>query len=162
MKKIIKELIPYILILIGVVLIRTFIITPIMVDGESMNPTLQNREILILNKFDKTFEYNDIIVLNYKNERLIKRIIAKPGDYIEYKNHKLYINGKLKKDKFAKDTKEFCLEYFDIKKIPKDQYFVLGDNRNNSIDSRIIGLISKDDIMGTVTFGIFPFGNIKK
>ena len=71
--KIVKELIPYVIIVIIVVLLRTFIITPVRVDGDSMNPTLIDGEIMLLNKFDKTYNRFDIVVVNYGDTKLIKR-----------------------------------------------------------------------------------------
>lgn len=163
----VKEIMPYIIILIAVVLLRTFIITPIIVNGESMVPTLKEKQILILNKYDKKYNRGDIVVVNYfngeKDERLIKRVIGLPGEKVEYYENKLYINDKKVEDRFAKDTENFELSYIDIdmKKIPDGYYFVIGDNRNNSIDSRIIGLVKKEDIKGTVTQSLIPFKRVK-
>lgn len=163
----VKEIMPYVIILIVVVLLRTFIITPIIVNGESMIPTLKEKQILILNKYDKKYNRGDIVVVNYfngeKEERLIKRVIGLPGEKVEYNENKLYINDKKVEDRFAKDTENFELSYIDIdmKKIPEGYYFVIGDNRNNSIDSRIIGLVKKEDIKGTVTQSLIPFKKVK-
>ena len=86
-----------------------------------------------------------------------------PGEKVEYNENKLYINDKKVEDRFAKDTENFELSYIDIdmKKIPEGYYFVIGDNRNNSIDSRIIGLVKKEDIKGTVTQSLIPFKKVK-
>lgn len=163
----VKEIMPYVIILIVVVLLRTFIITPIIVNGESMIPTLKEKQILILNKYDKKYNRGDIVVVNYfngeKEERLIKRVMGLPGEKVEYNENKLYINDKKVEDRFAKDTENFELSYIDIdmKKIPEGYYFVIGDNRNNSIDSRIIGLVKKEDIKGTVTQSLIPFKKVK-
>lgn len=165
MKKI-KEIIPYVVIIIVVVLIRSFIITPIRVDGMSMYSTLNDGDILFLEKYDKEFKRYDIVVLKNGDDRLIKRIIGLPGDKIEYKNNKLYINGKYTKEKFLTNhqkTFDFTLEDIGYKKIPKGYYFVLGDNRTNSTDSRILGLIKKDRIQGKANFKVLPinkFGRI--
>ncbi len=165
MKKLTKELLPYIVIILSVVLIRTYIITPVQVRGSSMYPTLKNNEILILKKFDKSYKRFDIVVVNYNNEKLIKRIIGLPGEKIEYKNNKLYINGKKINYDFTTNTTtdDFDLEeLFNIKKIPNDSYFVMGDNRNNSTDSRMIGCINKKNITGVVGMSIFPsIGKVK-
>ena len=163
-KNIIKEIIPYIIIIIVVVLIRTFIITPVKVDGASMVPTLDDKEILILKKYDHTFERFDIIVFDYNDNRLIKRVIGLPGDHVEYRNDKLYINGKRVKETFIRNSKtqDFKLEDIELDKVSKGCYFVMGDNRGNSTDSRIIGEVCEEDIKGSTNLSIFPFNKIGK
>ncbi len=160
----IKEFIPYIIIILVVVLIRTFIATPVKVDGSSMVPNLHDGDLLILNKLDKTYERFDVVVVNYNNTKLVKRVIGLPGEHVEYKDNKLYINGKVIEEKFIDtETKDFTVDYLGYNKIPKNYYFVVGDNRQNSMDSRMIGLINKKDIIGTTSFRLWPiksFGNI--
>ena len=92
--KFIKELIPYVVILIVVVLIRTYLFTPIMVSGPSMKPTLEGGEIMILNKIYE-IERFDVVVVDIKTEEIIKRVIAMPGETISCENGKIYVNGKL-------------------------------------------------------------------
>lgn len=161
-KKIIKDLLPYLIIIVVVVLIRSFIITPVQVDGTSMMPTLKDNEILILKKYDHSFERFDVIVFDYGENRLIKRVIGLPGDYVEYKDNKLYINGKQIKENFSRNAKtaDFKLEDIELEKVPNDCYFVMGDNRNNSTDSRMIGEVCKENIKGSTNFSIFPFDKI--
>ena len=152
--KLFKELLPYIMIVVVVVAIRAFIATPVRVDGASMNPTLEDGEILILKKYDRSLERFDIVVLDYNGEKLVKRVIGLPGEKIAYKDNKLYVDGKRVKEPFEHEvTDDFELE----EQIPKGYYFVLGDNRINSTDSRMIGAISKEQIQGTTNFSIFPF-----
>jgi signal peptidase I len=74
-----------------VVIFRTFIATPVRVDGDSMNDTLHNNDILILNKLEKNYDRFDIVVINYNNTKLVKRIIGLPGENISYKDNQLYI-----------------------------------------------------------------------
>ena len=158
--KILKELYSYIIIIIVVVLFRTFIATPVRVDGSSMDDTLANNDILILNKLDNNYERFDIVVINYNKTKLIKRIIGLPGENIEYIDNELYINGEILKDIDTSRTKDFSLkELYDVDKIPEDYYFVMGDNRGHSLDSRSyqVGLINKKDIVGTTSIRIFPF-----
>ena len=155
--KIIKEIVPYIVIIVVVVLIRLFVATPVRVDGDSMNPTLSNNQILLLNKMDKHYKRFDVIVFNHNGNKLVKRIIGLPGDKVTYTDNKLYINDKLIKENYTrKNTDDFISD-----KVPSDMYFVLGDNRSNSLDSRYIGLISKSDIEGVVNFSIIPPKKIK-
>ena len=165
MKKFFKEIYPYIIIVVVVVLLRLFIVTPVRVDGNSMESTLHNWDILILNKLNKDYERFDIVVINNGDSKLIKRIIGMPGENIEYKDNELYINGKKVKDVAIARTANFTLEgLYKIKKIPENYYFVMGDNRGYSKDSRSeeIGLINKKDIVGTTSIRIFPFNKIGK
>ena len=165
LKKFIKELYPYLIIIIVVVLFRTFIATPVRVDGDSMNSTLKDGDILILNKLNKRYERFDVVVINNNGTKLIKRIIGLPGENIEYKDNDLYINGELFKDIETSRTSDFSLEeLYNLKEIPEDYYFVLGDNRVNSIDSRDyrVGVVKKDDIEGTTSIRLFPFNKIGK
>lgn len=156
--KLVKEIVPYVIIVIVVVLIRSFVVTPVQVDGDSMYPTLINNEILILKKYDKSYERFDIVVFNYNNSKLVKRIIGLPGENIFYKNNQLYINNKKINDvNLNVLTNDFNLNDLGYTKIPEGYYFVLGDNRINSLDSRVIGLISEEDILGVANFSIFPF-----
>lgn len=161
-KQILKEMMPYVIILFVVILIRLWIVTPVIVDGSSMNPTLKDNDILLLKKYDHSFKRFDIVVVDFIGEKLIKRVIGLPGEHIEYKDSKLYIDSKEVKEPFIKQsTEDFKLENIGYSKIPDDMYFVVGDNRHNSQDSRMIGLIPKDNIEGSVTFRLWPFGSVK-
>ena len=165
-KKIIKEVDPYVIIVIVVVLIRTFIITPALVDGSSMEPTLSDKNLVMINKLNyklNEIKRFDVVVLNNNNDKLIKRIIGLPGEHIEYKNNSLFINGFLIKEEYYHElTDDFKLESIGYLNIPGDKYFVVGDNRNNSIDSRMFGLVDKKDIIGNVNYRIFPLNKINK
>ena len=163
MNKFLKELYPYIIIIVIVVLFRSFIATPVRVDGDSMNDTLRNNEILILNKLEKKYDRFDIVVINYEDTKLVKRIIALPGENISYKDNQLYINNKKFDDIETSRTIDFSLEeLFDIETIPENHYFVMGDNRNNSLDSRDyrVGLIKEEDIVGVTIFRLYPFNKV--
>lgn len=163
-KELIKKIYPYIIVVIVVILIRSFIVTPAVVDGQSMEDTLYNNNVVILNKLD--YKLNDIkrfdvVVLKYNGEKLIKRVIGLPGEHVEYKDGNLYIDGFLTEDSYGKTgTDDFKLETLGYLNIPGDMYFVVGDNRSNSADSRILGLIKKDDILGSVSYRIFPLTKI--
>ena len=174
--KFIKGLIPYLIIIVIVVVIRTFIATPVRVDGRSMVPTLNDGDILILNKLARNYKRFDIVVVEikqkyydngkvkYKNVKLVKRIIGLPGENIEYKDNVLYINGKKVKDVTPEETEDFSLdELYGITKLPKDYYFVMGDNRDGSSDSRDyrIGIIKKENILGKTIFRLWPLNKIK-
>ena len=163
--KFIKEIIPYIVIILVVVLVRTYIITPVIVVGDSMVPTLEEKQILLLNKIDYKFnkiERYDIVVIKVEKSEIIKRVIGLPGENIEYRNNTLYIDGKEVEKKYNFDTDDFTLTSIcNCDKIPEDKYLVLGDNRKVSADSRIIGLIDKKDIEGSAHISILPIKKLK-
>ena len=160
----IKRCIPYVVIILVVILTRTFIVTPVRVDGTSMYPTLKDKDIILLKKYDQNYQYGDIVILNYMKTKLVKRIIGVPGDSIEVVDGKIYINMKKVDDPYSSITADFSLLELGYSKIPEGYYFVMGDNRSASSDSRMIGLIKKSDILGTASFRIFPFnafGSVK-
>lgn len=170
----IKEFFPYVLTILVVILIRTFLVTPVRVNGTSMVPTLDHNEILLLKKYDHNYERFEIVVFNYeriisytnqqtKKERLVKRIVGFPSEHIRYQDNKLYVNGTLVEENFINTTtNDFDLTELGYKVIPEGYYFVMGDNRNNSTDSRVIGLIKQEDIIGTTNFALFPFEKFGK
>ena len=154
-KKILKEYLPYVIIIILVLIIKSNIVAPIRVNGRSMNNTLKDGDIMILNIIGyrtsklKRFE---IIVVDNGKDYLIKRVIGLPGEEIEYKDNKLYVNGKEVKDKYGNgNTKDFKV------KVSKNSYFALGDNREDSLDSRYYGAFSSKKILGKTNFTVFPF-----
>ena len=101
-----KEIIEYIVLIIVVLLIRTYLFVPIMVSGNSMVPTLNNGDVMILNKFKylvNDIKRFDIVVVDYENEYIIKRVIGLPGDYIEYKNDILYVNSKKVEENYNRE-----------------------------------------------------------
>lgn len=168
MKKIIKELYPYVIIIIVVVLIRSFIITPVIVSGNSMLPNFNDGELLLVKKIgynEKTIKRFDVIVIKKDKEEIIKRVIGLPGEHVSYKNNKLYINDKLVSEDYTHlNTKDFNLEEIcTCSTIPEGKYLVLGDNRPISKDSRSIGLIDEKNIVGKSVFRLWPvskFGTI--
>ena len=163
-KKVLKEVLSYILIIVFVLLFRYFLYSPIVVRESSMKPTLYDGEIMILNRIG--YRINglsrfDIIVFNYENDKLIKRVIGLHGDYVEYKENKLYINDELIEENYTReDTEDFILEVIGYSVIPEGKYLVMGDNRPISRDSRIIGLIDEKDILGYTSIVVFPFKDI--
>lgn len=160
--KVLKNIIPYVVIVIVVVLFRVFIATPIQVVGSSMYPTLKSDEILILNKISKNkLKRFDIVVIKYNSETIIKRIIGLPGEKIEYIDNVLYVNGEIVDEPFEhEDTNDFSLSEISSESVPEDSYFVVGDNRGISMDSRIIGFIDKKDILGKASLRLFPINKL--
>lgn len=155
-----KELISYVILIAIVLIIKRYVVSPIRVNGESMVPTLEDRDYMILNKIGYRFgniKRFDIVVISYDGEYLIKRVIGLPGEKIEYKNNKLYVNGKYVKEEYTrKEMDDYNIEQLGEVEVPEDCYFVLGDNRPISKDSRIIGFIKRDDIMGKTLVTILP------
>ncbi len=147
-------------------LLRTFVFVIATVDGPSMLPTLENNEKLFVTKFTYTFseiERGDVVICKYGTEiypdNYVKRVIGLGGEMISIKDGFVYINGtKLEEDYIL----EPMLSDMEPVYIPEDCVFVMGDNRNNSADSRkdIVGPIKKDLIIGKAQFIIAPFDKI--
>ncbi len=161
MKKKIKGIIPYILIVVVVLAIKAWVITPVRVNGSSMYPTLHEKDIMLLDKLYYRFheiKRFDIVVVDEKGTYLIKRVIGLPGEHIVYKKNTLYVNGKKIKEVVKNlETEDFDSVTLGKEKIPNNQYLVLGDNRNNSTDSRVLGFIPKEKILGKTDFILLPF-----
>lgn len=160
-KKIIKEYLPYVIVIIVVLLFKQFFFAPVRVNGSSMDNTLKDKEILLLNIIDYKLNDNikryDIVVVDIEKEFLIKRVIGLPGDIVRCVDNKLYINGKEIKEDYAKgETSNFEV------KVRDGEYFVLGDNREVSLDSRAFGSFKRNQIVGKTTHILFPFNKFGK
>ena len=156
-----------IIVIIIILFLMLYVVSITQVVGSSMSPTLNDEEVLILNKFNYRIfdiERGDIVSLDYEDTKyLIKRIIGLPGDTVEIKNNILYINGEEYPEDYLADDIEypdFSLVDLGYDVIPEDMYLVLGDNRENSLDSREIGLISKDSVNGKIVLRIWPLNKI--
>ena len=159
-KKVLNEIISYLLIIIFVVLFRSFILTPVKVRGPSMMPSLREKDVLLLNKLKKNYKRGDIVVikLSGKKEEIIKRIIAIPGDSVMIEKGVVYVNTK----KIDEPYKKGMSGDMSSIKLKKDEYFILGDNRGASMDSRLIGPVLKKEIKGKTKIRIYPFKRIAK
>lgn len=164
--------------IIFVVAIRTFIFTPVVVDGASMMPTYEDGDKIIVNKISKQltdYKRFDVIVFEAKKDtNYIKRVIGLPGEHIVYKDDILYVNGESYEEPFLEAyknnlvdggtlTEDFTLEeYTGEFTIPDDTLFVLGDNRRNSSDSRdpSVGFVQMDKVLGKANIRIYPFNHI--
>ncbi len=164
-KEFTKDFIKIAILVIIVFCVYMFIISMQQVVGSSMNNTLNNGDLVLLFKAKYKFsdvKRFDVVSFNYEDTKyLIKRVIGLPGEHIEYKDNKLYINGNYVEEERDFETDDFKLEDLGYEVIPDDMYFVLGDNRENSLDSREIGLIKKEDIIGKVIFRLWPINGIK-
>ncbi|MCZ2258807.1 signal peptidase I [Sporosarcina sp. G11-34] len=152
-------------------IIRVFLFTPIVVDGISMMPTLSDGDRMVVNKIGYTIgkpNRFDIVVFHAPEKKdYIKRIIGLPGDEVEYIDDVLYVNGKAFDEPYLDQykaeipdsplTEDFKLEdKIQSKTIPEGHVFVLGDNRRKSKDSRHIGVISIDEIIGNTKIVFWP------
>ncbi|MGE8205508.1 signal peptidase I [Heyndrickxia sp. NPDC080065] len=156
----IKSLIIAVLI---VVIARYFLFTPIIVQGKSMKPSLYNGDRMIVSKIGTPKRFDIIVFHATKNKDYIKRVIGLPGDTIEYKNDNLYINGKVYQEEYLDKSKkqlkglkiegplteDFSLtDKIGRKTVPEGSLFVMGDNRRHSTDSREIGVIPINKVIG--------------
>lgn len=162
--------ITYLFVIIGLTyLIITYVGQRTMVSGDSMETTLSNGDNLIVDKISYRFrdpERYDIIVFPYKYEErtyYIKRIIGMPGETIQIIDGYVYINDELlESDVYGNEV----MEYANLAKEPltlgADEYFVLGDNRNHSSDSRdpSVGVLSREDLIGKAWVRIYPFNKM--
>lgn len=158
----IKDMSKYIIIAVVMLLLVIFVITFHQVIGPSMTPTIKEGSVVLVNKFIyniRDIKRNEIIILKHDEKFMIKRVIGLPGEHIVYKDNKLYINGEQYNEKFLE--KNIQTEDYDTKVIPKDKYFVLGDNRENSQDGNDFGLIDKKDIVGKAWIIMWPINEFK-
>ena len=166
-KEFIIDLIKLIVVVVVILFLMIYVVSVTQVVGNSMYSTLEDGDVLILNKFKYRFfdiERGDIISLeNDDTKYLIKRVIGLPGDSISIKDNTLYINGEVYIENYLEEGlvyDDFELTSLGYDVIPDDMYFVLGDNRADSVDSREIGLISKDDVIGKISFRIWPLNKL--
>ncbi|HEV2287563.1 MAG TPA: signal peptidase I [Candidatus Acidoferrales bacterium] len=142
--------------------IIVFLYQPVKVEGTSMAPLLSDQERIFINKFVYRFEpihRDDVIVFWYpldRSESFIKRVIGLPGDTIEIREGKLYINGQKVNEPYV-PRRYFDDSSYGPVTIPRNQYFVMGDHRDSSNDSRIFGPVSRKYIYGKAVFAYWPF-----
>ena len=156
--ELIKKEKKFITIVIIIIILKIFVFNFILVKGDSMNPKYKNNDFMFLNKIIYSFKpirRGEVIVLKYRNNDLIKRVIGLPNDKIKVENGKLYINNKEVKENYINS---YTASYdFDEINLKDNEYFLMGDNRYNYYDSRNFGTITKNNIIGRVEFRIFPF-----
>lgn len=145
------------------VLIATLVIPVLQIEGTSMAPTLVNGDIVLLTK-NTSFERGELCGFSWNNKLLIKRVIGIPGDWIEMDTDgTVYRNGEKLDEPYAQQLAvgECDLEF--PFQVPQEQYFVLGDMRESSIDSRntLIGCVAKEQIVGKVFFRVWPLKTMR-
>lgn len=142
-------------------ILRTFIFATSIVEGESMEPTLENGERVIVNKavylLDEP-ERGDVVIIQRPSKNYVKRVIGLPGETIETNDNTLFIDGEKYQQTFLNEEDIQRTGNAGPIQIPSDSYFVMGDNRGISKDSRNgLGFIAEDEIIGRSEFIIYPF-----
>ncbi len=170
MKETIKDWIKTIVISLIIAMVITSVIRPTLVKGQSMYPTIDENDYLLISKISymkETPQYGDIVVFqteladaNGKDKDLIKRVIALEGDTISIHNGKVFVNDEELEENYIYGG--ITNTYLEEITIEKDHVFVMGDNRPNSLDSRDerIGEVELDDVKGKVIVRVFPFSKI--
>ena len=156
------------------VLFRSYFFASYVVDGKSMEPTLSDGNLLIVNKIIygmKDIDRFDVIVFHAnEQEDYVKRVIGEPGDSIAYHDDQLFVNGKKIDESYLEPfrtndgsllTEDFTLEELTgEQQVPAGKLFVLGDNRKRSLDSRYFGFIDMDSVVGKVDVRYWPFTDL--
>ena len=155
------------------IMIRGFLLIPVPVEGNSMETTLQQGDMVVVEKISEIKRFDIIVFQLSDGTTYIKRVIGLPGESVSYADDKLYINGKQVNEPFLEKnlaendepipfTYDFKFEeLMGVEKLGKDSYFVIGDNRRLSKDSRSFGAISEENILGKARFVYYPFTHIK-
>lgn len=170
----------FLIALLFTLIVRLFIFSPVLVDGESMLPTLEDRDRMIVNKITYKFKQPDrfdIVIFHANDQKdFVKRIIGLPGEHIAVKDNTLYVDGEAMEQPFIDSeenaeitypiiTGDFTLEMLEgnYEVIPEGYTLVLGDNRKNSRDSRdhTIGLVDMDEIVGKTNIIYWPIKRIQ-
>lgn len=145
------------------VLTATLFLPVLQISGVSMEPTLHDKDIVVLVKTNK-LDKGDLIGFYYQSKILLKRVVGRPGDIIDIKDDgTVIVNGEELEEPYISEK---ALGECDIGfpyQVPEQKYFVMGDRRATSIDSRssVIGCINKENIIGVVAFRVWPFKSIK-
>ncbi len=155
----------YVLIIVAAVsvLLATLFLPVLQVSGSSMEPTLSDRDIILLFK-GEDFETGDLVGFYFQNKLLLKRVIGGPGDMIDIEpDGTVYVNNEKIDEPYVTDR---ALGECDLDfpyQVPENRYFLMGDNRSTSIDSRtsVVGCIETDQIVGKVVVRVWPLNRIK-
>lgn len=176
-RKFFLKIIPVVLLAAALAFVfRSYLFASYIVEGESMEPTLYDGNMMMVNKV--VYDLSEVdrfdVIVFHANKRTdyVKRVIGLPGDKITYKNDKLYVNGKYIEEDFLDAfkkvsdekpyTNDFTLKGTTGKStVPKGKLFVMGDNRDNSLDSRKFGFVSMDKLVGKVDITYWPISEMQ-
>lgn len=153
-----KLMLILIIVSICTILFNTFVAQLAQVNGDSMNPTLKSGQLLVISKLHKTsnsFERGDIVIFDWNGKHLIKRLIGLPGETVQIKDNSIYINGEKIKDYVDIEVYDAGILSNETV-LSENEYIFLGDNRNNSMDSREFGVVNESVIIGKVLCRVLP------
>lgn len=158
-------LIPIIAAVAVAFIVRSFIAAPYVVEGASMEPSLYNNDRILVNKTTTwigEFDRGDIVIIEGEDNRhYVKRIIGLPGETVEIQEGDLHIDGEQIEEPYVNDL-EYYEEQIEETRVEEEAYYVMGDNRGNSLDSRNgLGHIEEEDIVGRSAVVFFPFSNMQ-
>lgn len=178
-KEIVEWLVAIVIAVVLIFAIRTFLFVSFTVDGESMDPTLEDGDRVIVNKFIDNFngyDMDDLIVFNSEaGPAYVKRVIGEAGDTVEMIDKQVYVNGEAVNQDYVAHTGDSYLDNFilsdlpsgsgddsevGVDEIPEGKLLVLGDNRPVSRDSRDFGLVDEEEVIGKVQLRYWPFNEI--
>lgn len=172
MLKEIKEwLIAIVVAVVLIIIIRQFLFVSFTVDGLSMDPTFEDGDKVVVNKFIDSFtdyEMNDIVVFHSEEgPAYVKRVIGTPGDTVRMEDKQVYVNGEPIEEDYITHTEDSYMDNFTLEDmgvegdtIPEDTLLVLGDNRPVSRDSRDFGLVDQSQVIGEVQLRFWPLNDI--
>lgn len=157
-----------ILAILGAFLISSFIVSHARIPTESMVPTIQAGDHLVVNRMPYYYRnpvHGELIIFEHENEHLVKRVIGVPGDVVDIKDGYIYLNDeKLEESNYVlEDGMTFPFSKSEIElpyTVPNESYFVLGDNRRDSSDSRLFGPIKRENVIAKAGYRIYPFNTI--